>query len=302
MPLNEHLEDIALKDTYIDYTNGQESDNFHLNSHPEDLARNSLDVEEQVDLDIYRGEPIEPTPETKVRYSEEPDRYSVASSSSTSSLNVGRRLGGLANVVEAAISRWAKLHSSASSITTSSSSSSESKSLSKRRPRARRRMSTATFQSHEQAILLRKRAHEQSKTIAREFNLLLPSHLTDGVQGVSRRVVGSSSQSGRGKRIVKTASLSEMMRHLDHALRKSAKHQRPHQERNTELEPASSMDKGKHKAVSTTEDGQGQSSIRRQHSPLNHSEKGWWLDVANPTFDDLRKLAKVSNNQSDHTS
>ena len=150
MSLSEHLEDLALKDSYFNYTNQNDNGSFHLNSHPEDLARNSLDVEEEADVDIYRGEAIDPFPQAKIRYSEDPDRYTVASSASSSSLNVGRRLGGLANVVEAAISRWAKLHSSASSITTSTSSSTESKSLSKRRPRARRRMSTATFQSHEQ--------------------------------------------------------------------------------------------------------------------------------------------------------
>lgn len=293
MESNKHLEDLDLTDSFPAPRSSSDEhgiDNLHLDGHLGTHSAAAALYEETKDSDIYRGERVEAPVPIGVQHSDDFERSSVASSSSSSSLNVGRRLGGLANVVEAAITRWAKLHSSDSSIASSSSSSTDSKTTGRRRPKSHHRTSTATIHSHEQALLLRKRAREQSKAIGREFNLLLPIHLAEGAYGKNGKKAGTRTE-GQDWRSFRTLSLAEISSRLDSVLRKSAKHRRM-QDRSAGVESISPVDKGKSRA--TAKESQGSSVFRFQSNPDTSAEKGWWLDVANPTFQDLRELARAS--------
>lgn len=267
--------------------------------------------DEATDFDIYRGGRLSPTP-IHVSAPQPPDidEQSLASSSSSSSLNVGRRLGALATVVEAAITRWARTHSSASSSSSSSSSSNSSDSATTRthvtRPRKGRRYSsfaTVHNAAYERAILARKKAREEFRVSPREFTLLLPMELVPGLSHLS-----PASESGprsaetrrqaKERRIIKTTSMPLILAQLDSALKKSAKWRRT-QERTAILDASltSTACKGKSKKVNATGEA---SAAPRPPSTLPRAaevpttEKGWWLDVASPSWDDLRAIGKVN--------
>ena len=258
------------------------------------------------DTDIYRGEPpLEPREvdldERSVAHSS--SGSSSSSSSSDSSLNVGRRLGALASVVETAISRWARAHSSASSTTsspsTTSSVSSNNRTVTTRRRRGRRYSSTASVHNavHERAILARKRAQEEFRVAPREFQLLLPSEFAPGQSRQAGASYKTTEEQARERRIFRTLLLPDILTRLDSALKKSAKARR-HLERAaaSEASSLSSSAKGKGKSVLQhvfDKAGSSSSLSSKTTGRLLKHEKSWWLDVASPTWDDLRSIGKV---------
>ena len=254
----------------------------------QDNAYAALDGERHAmdpsDSDIYRGEQGPPAAEHAAE-----DAASVApssspsSSSSSSSLNVGRRLGALASVVEAAISRWARTHSSASSTTSSSSSSSSASSTTRthtaRRPKGRRYSSTASVHNaaHERAFLALKRAQEIFRVVPREFTLLLPPTPESNQERPSTAV----RKQDQDDRVIHTSSLPLILSHLDSALKKSAKAKR-----------AANKGKGKNNG-SRQENGKGKASQEPSVVKETAPSGCWWLDIASPTWDDLRTIGKV---------
>ncbi|KAL5519085.1 hypothetical protein ACEPAH_768 [Sanghuangporus vaninii] len=231
------------------------------------------------DSDIYRGEQHP----SVVPAAEDAASVASSSSSSSSSLNVGRRLGALASVVEAAISRWARTHSSASSTTSSSSSSSVSSTTrthTTRKPRGRRYSNSASVHNaaHERAFLALKRAQEEFRVVPREFTLLLPSNSDpDQDQDATSTML---SDEEKERRILRTASLPFILSRLDSALKKSARAKR-------------TANKGKGKGTTSRQVASKNATLPASHARGNMSPKCWWLDVASPTWDDLRSIGKL---------
>lgn len=261
--------------------------------------------------DIYRGVNKR---EQRMPLDTADDISSTTSSSSSSSLNVVRRLGALAAVVEHAISRWARAQSdsvsSSSSSTSSTSSSSTRSALTSRRFGRRRRdtrASTISLQTTltEQAIIARKKAREETRFVPRQFILLIPpSLISPGVRAKSHGDKGANNP--HIERITNSSSLQEVTQLLESVLRSSAR------ARKTQArfpEPSSSSwriagpspqqrnGKGKSKGV----DALVRENIPHTRTPpagvsladTVTANKGWWLDVASPTWEDMRTLGKV---------
>lgn len=284
------------------------------NARGSEYLKNPISERGLNDTDIYRGEPPSESRETdhdqrSVAHSSSGSTSSSSSSSSSdSSINVGRRLGALASVVEAAISRWARTHSSASSTTSSSSSSttssvsSNNRTVTTRRRRGRRYSSTASIHNavHERAILARKRAQEEFRVAPREFQLFLPPEYgpSQSRQAGGTRVVpsGVSEEQAKERRIIRTLSLPLILARLDSALKKSAKARR-HFERTaaSTIPSLSNSTKGKGRGLPQPDklnSGSNSSLVSKTMTTLPH-EKSWWLDVASPTWDDLRSIGKL---------
>ncbi|KAH8120176.1 hypothetical protein DFH11DRAFT_1558780 [Phellopilus nigrolimitatus] len=264
--------------------------------------------DEPSDSDIYRGEPRSSIPRIRIQdVGEESVASSSSSSTSSSSLNVGRRLGALATSVEAAITRWARIHSSSSSKSSSSSSSSASTTTRThvaRRRRSRRHSSSASVYNmvHERAILARKRAREEFRAIPREFTLLLPSEFVAGRTHPSH-FPKRESQSAEARvqanerRIIRTTSMPLIVAQLDSALKKSAKWRRT-REKTADIPLASVINKGKGRKPKASGDALNISqalaaSTSSKCTDVHTAEKGWWLDIASPTWDDLRSIGKL---------
>lgn len=260
--------------------------------------------------DIYRGAP------TTFALDGADD---ISENSSSSSSSIGP-LGALAAAVELAITRWAKIHSDGSSTTSSSSSSSGSTtkrtSVTRRRKSRRYSASASLFNiRHERAFYVRKKAREECKLVSREFTLLLPFEASDTLDksqtssGMHPNAIDNLVQ----QRVVKTTSMSLVLSHLDSALRKSAKLRR-NQERSTHSSDLSDYfhdrshtpsSKGTGKGKIKKSDGslderagttQPRSFARPSRSTdLQSYRKTWWLDVASPTWDDMRSIGKVNN-------
>ncbi|KAL5535391.1 hypothetical protein ACEPAF_3485 [Sanghuangporus sanghuang] len=235
------------------------------------------------DSDIYRGEQhpsVVPPAEDAASVA---SSSSSSSSSSSTSLNVGRRLGALASVVEAAISRWARTHSSSSSTTSSSSSSSVSSTTrthTTRKPRGRRYSNSASVHNaaHERAFLALKRAQEEFRVVPREFTLLLPSNSDpDQDQDATSTML---SDEEKERRIFRTASLPLILSRLDSALKKSARAKR-------------TANKGKGKGTTSRQAASKNATLPASHARGSMFPKCWWLDVASPTWDDLRSIGKL---------
>ncbi|KAI5121265.1 hypothetical protein M0805_002310 [Coniferiporia weirii] len=262
--------------------------------------------DEAADFDIYRGGRLSPSPDPP-----DIDELSIAPSSSSSSSNTGRRFGALAAVVEAAITRWARAHSSASSSTSSSSSSSSYSGLTTSRTHATRHRKSRRYSSaaslhnaaHERAILARKRAREEFRVTPRELTLLLPSELVLGPASLQTSEGGphaaETREQAKERRIIRTTSMPLILGQLDSALKKSAKWKRT-QERSAipDVSSMSMISKGKGKKGKSF----GETSVSSQalsSSALSRitetptTEKGWWLDVASPSWDDLRSIGRI---------
>lgn len=257
---------------------------------------------EDDDEDIYRGE--RPPSLRTFTGQREPDAdassiatsssSSSSSSSSNSSLNIGRKLGGLAAVVEQAISRWARKHSSASSVSSGSSSTSSASStprtVTTRRRRRRRNSSTLSLKSaeHERVLLARKRARARLRVSPREFVLLEPPHLAQMHQVAGNDVL---------ERTIRTTSMPLVLSHLEDALKKSSKPHRvpPNVIGATSNGETATHSKKKGKAVDTgvTSDVPNPLPSGQRKSGVRERRQSWWLDVSSPTWNDMRELGKV---------
>ncbi|KAF8898788.1 hypothetical protein BD779DRAFT_1485544 [Infundibulicybe gibba] len=247
--------------------------------------------------DIYRGDP----PSRPCSPDQDHISSSSSSSSSSDSFIGGGRLGAIAAVVELAISRWARGNVSSSSSSSSSSSRSSIVTLS-RSQRSRRRKPGSTFGNQSErdiaACITRIKAREESRQIPRSFALYIPPSLAprpglpvDGQMSTDQR------------RIESTSSLSSILNQLDAILKRNTRTRR-HHDRNRiprpesyipppnrsasfpEIDTLRKTRKGKHRESNTTA-GSGPIPSREQ------STKAWFLDVASPTWEDMRAIGKL---------
>jgi magnesium transporter len=260
------------------------------------------------------------------RSAESPMSSSIASSNSVRL--AGGRFGTLATRLERAITRWARTNwgDSSSSITSSNSSETShssflTRSKSKRSRRKRHPPSLADTIQREQserAVAARLRAREIGRMIPREFNLYSPplsdaGHIEEEEQ-----------------RSVRAFSLEAILPQLEHICRKPGKRHRrpghhshpprtvldqlhhPHRHHNLEARSAPRTDtievpslkaekgKGKDKisyARPTPNPLQSASTSRRDPGEEKPAQ-AWWLDVASPSWEDMRTLGKASSSLS----
>ncbi|KAI0003718.1 hypothetical protein BJV74DRAFT_811126 [Russula compacta] len=283
--------------------------------------------DESLDQDIYRGDrhstlqTPEPGPATSIK------SVSSASSGSGSSVRLaGGRLGALATRLERAITRWARKNwaDSSSSVTSSSSSDSSRSSFrtaNKSSRRKRRPPSIADIQQREQserAIAARIRAREIGRAVPREFNLYAPPLFPLQDPGPIEEE----------QRVMRAFSLDVMLPHLDRLLRKPGKprrsrhrsrsrtesdqardqrHLHPQQGHSAEdaasiasrtdalNDPSLTAEKGKDKIPCTTP------SLDPLQVPLTFTRdsvarmprQAWWLDVASPSWEDMKTLGRL---------
>ncbi len=254
---------------------------------------------------------------------------SFSTMSSGSFRLAGGRLGTLATRLEHAITRWAHKNWADSSSSLASSASSETRSSfrtsnkSKKSSRRRRRPpSLANIQQREQserAVAARIRAREIGRIVPREFNLYSPPPPS---------VSQDADLVKHEQRVIRTFSLDVMLPHLEHIRRKPAKprrtrhrahaprteHDQPHLLRHlhppqgpsaeVEARSASHSDaledplrKGKGKITLTApppNPPQITSTSRRNPVEVKPPQ-AWWLDVASPSWEDMRTLGKASS-------
>lgn len=263
-----------------------------------------------------------------------PEQRSVVSSTSpstasSSSVRLAGAFGALATRLERAITRWARTNWADSSSSMTSSTSSETshssfrtRNKSKRSRRKRPPPSLADTVQREQserAVAARLRARDIGRMIPREFNLYSPP-------------LSDSDHIEEEQRSVRAFSLETILPQLEHICRKSGKRRRPgHHSRapRTELDqphgphrhhthrghfsklearsaprtatlgdPFLKVEKGKGKdkisyARPTPNPLQAASSSRTDPGEEKPAQ-AWWLDVASPSWEDMRTLGKAS--------
>ncbi|KAG5352265.1 hypothetical protein C0989_003013 [Termitomyces sp. Mn162] len=193
------------------------------------------------------------------------------------------RLGAIAAVVELAISRWARQWTRGTA-SDSSSSSSRSSIITLSRPqrlRIRRRRSVATVQSDQSerdiaARISLLKAREESRQVPRNFTLYLPPSI--------------SSSEDVAPRITPTNSLPVLLQQLDIVVKKATKAHRNHDRQH--------LPSGKNRAKQPVrhQDYMLPSPAVQSFIPQSIKPKAWYLDVASPTWEDMRTLGKVSIN------
>ncbi|KIK94077.1 hypothetical protein PAXRUDRAFT_828359 [Paxillus rubicundulus Ve08.2h10] len=268
--------------------------------------------------DIYRGDHPPPRPADVESFCSPPESSSSSSSSSGSFIT---GIGALAAVVEHAITRWARRNSSGSSSSTSSLSSKSHRSSvftrSRHNRRRRQKPSSATLQSlaSERDVAARIRARHESRRVPREFTLYLPPELNFGQSELSSPYPRYPTE-----HVCRSSSLPQVLNELESCLKKSSKLRRNKEKAQAmsslsplsvyqdhalpdsvkaPSRPASFTDltalrpsrKGKQKEPT---------GVRLAVSPapgtppdIRRAPKAWWLDVANPTWDDMRSIGKL---------
>ena len=263
----------------------------------------------QHDNDIYRGDP----PPQSSLLDTAPSIISFSSSSSSSaSLPPASPLGAIAAKLELAISRWAKnVRGNSSTSDSSSSHSSSSLSSTKSQQTQRTRRTTGSLSSlrtlqSERAIatrISRMKALEASRRIPRQFSLYLAvSH--EYPQNRSGVAVPENDHP-----VIVSTSLPLVLNQLDLATRKAASN---HRLRQRHRNPSSTLDFSSF-ALQTADDNQSgsvrppaprgrkgkhrQSLVTLQSPPVIEKPmskpQAWFLDVASPTWADLRAIGKV---------
>ncbi|KAF8632619.1 hypothetical protein AX15_001821 [Amanita polypyramis BW_CC] len=252
------------------------------------------------DGDIYRD--FSPRPRS-------PSIISLSSSSSSSSSALfPTRLGALAAVVEHAITRWARRRRSSSSGSTSSLSSRSSILTNTRSiKRSRRHLSSSSFLSANterdfSAHVALIKARKESQRVPRLFSLYLPPSL-----------LPEKHRFGNSQQLTITASLPLVLNRLESTLKHSLKAQRAHKRvrvltaPSVDLNSASSTvhtDSVNHFAKTTTpgnRKGKGKANSLPTMMEQNITvelkprliPKAWYLDVASPSWEDLRAIGKL---------
>lgn len=251
-----------------------------------DAEGDEVDEDLLLDSDVYRGEPTPSTHQLPRATTLTFETPSILSSDSSSSINVGRRIGAIAVAVEYAITRWARSHSSGSSTTSSSSSSSSSSGSSRRTQTTRlkrRRKYSETASTHnaarERELHERKRVYAESRVCSRDFTLFLPPDLADlriGKPDPNSMLL----EDDKSKRVIQTTSLPDIMARLDVCLKRSARARKKGKARAQEAQAGT--------------DSGAQMRTNISATPAEGSQRGWWLDVSSPNWSDLRSIGKVS--------
>jgi magnesium transporter len=272
------------------------------------------------DHDIYRGEPSQPQQPPNTA----PSIISTSTSSSASSLLAASRLGAIAAKLELAISRWAKnVRGNSFSASESSSSHSTSSSIvtltKPQHTRWRRRSSVSslrTLQSEREisARISRMKALEESRRIPRHFTLYLPLSISlRSPQNHSGAAMDIEDRQTTNQSLTSSTSLTLVLNQLDLAIKKTERNRRTRQRHRNPPRNTSNLDfssfpsqlvhdnqfgsgpdpraprgrKGKHRESSTAAE-----STPIMEEPISKSQ-AWFLDVANPTWADLRAIGKV---------
>lgn len=271
---------------------------------PNEALRDCFEVDES---DIYRGTPPSPSMDRSRSLD------SIASSSSSESFFGRGRLGAIAAVVELAISRWARGNSFGSSSSSSSSdTSSVTPSRSQRARLQRRRSSVGTLQTVQSerdfaARIHRIKAREESRQTPRKFALYLPPSLFVEQLGTEK--------GEHTKRIIWTASLPLVLGQLDAALKKAAKYRRgqlrthipryfpkgmhtPHHDYMLPRDVTAQLAKNDGNTLPSGRKGKHR-TVASSDTPITSTDKttakkAWFLDVASPTWEDMRAIGKVS--------
>ncbi|KAG5649900.1 hypothetical protein H0H81_001561 [Sphagnurus paluster] len=169
------------------------------------------------------------------------------------------RLGVLSTVLEIAISRWARANDADSDLDTLSD-----------RPSIRRRRGAATIHSLQSerdftAHISLLKAREQSRQIPPQFTLYLPPSLAPRSASLDAK-----------HHVISTASLSTLLPQLDTALKKAARAYRNHTRQRAPV------------THTNLRDCMLQSPAEPPAKPPS-----WYLDVASPTWQDMRTLGKM---------
>src|SRR5258708_37792376 len=288
--------------------------------------RELVDHETVDDANIYRGD--RPTTPQTQELGSAASLKSISIASSGSSRLPGGRLGALATRLEQAIARWARKNWADSSSSIISSATSDTSRWSfrttTRSSRRRRPPSIADIlhrEESERAVAARIRAREISRVVPREFNLCAPPPSLSQDAGPIEEE----------QRVVRTFALDVMLPHLNPLLRSSGKHRRPrnrsriprteldyHHQRHLHPRQAHSVEDESHdvshndalRAPSlTAEKGKGKipstmplpdalqtsSTSRSQRDPVaGKPRQAWQLDVASPTWGDMKTLGRVN--------
>ena len=272
------------------------------------------------DHDIYRGEPSQPQQPLYTAPS------IISTSSSASSLLAATRLGAIAAKLELAISRWAKnVRGNSSSASDSSSSHSSSSSIvtltksqhTRRRSRRSSVSSLRTLQSEREILarISRMKALEESRRIPRHFTLYLPLSISlRSLQNHSDAAIDIEDRQSTNQTLTSSTSLTLVLNQLELAIKKAGRDRRTRQRHRNPPRNTTSLDspsfpsqlvhnnqfgpgpdhpraprgrKGKHRESSTT----------AEFTPIMEEPifkpQAWFLDVANPTWADLRAIGKV---------
>lgn len=220
----------------------------------------------------------------------------ASSSSSTSAWSFIPRIGALAAVVEHAISRWARRTSSASSTTDSStssypdrSSSSHTRAFGRRR---RARSASAASAASEREVAARIRARRMFRHVPREFTFYLPPELVvddqHGLVHAPREAVIHASSLDHILGAIKKASrlrrAEGAVSHMDSSIPSL------YTDRRSVPTPRKRNGKQREDDMSRPLSGLYSSPIHKGRTP-----RAWWLNIANPTWDDMRTIGKVCN-------
>ena len=255
--------------------------------------------------DIYRGEP---PPQPQSLYT----APSIITTSSSSLLSIGH-LGTIAAKLEFAISQWARNarrnYSSASnsSLSYSSSSSSSLSTLTKFRQTRRTRRpgsslsSLRTLQS-ERAIttrISRMKALEASRRIPRQFSLYLPPFIS------AQNKSGVAALGNDHHPLTISTALPLVLNQLELAVKRSPRNSRSHQRHRGPPPRTSHTPDDNYPGLDDIRTPQGRKGKRPESPPrpklLPIIEKpmtkpqAWFLDVASPTWADLRAIGKVQS-------
>jgi len=266
--------------------------------------------------DIYRGEvEREPTLHSQVPAS---SVSSCSSSSDSLSFLAGGRFGAIAAKLELAISRWAKhvrgnSSSASSSSTTSSVSSLPTLSRSQFISRRRRRSSVSSLHTlHSEreiaARITRLKALRISRQIPREFCLYLPLSIREA-QSASQTGVDLNSNTRSDRPAISTSSLPTILSQIEVAIRNTGRqHRHRHRRRgnrtfeemNHQLLAYAGPSTNNSLTTSVRRDRKGKAQANNIFKPTTIVEEphtkpqAWFLDVANPSWADLRAIGKVS--------
>ncbi|KAF8310993.1 hypothetical protein DL93DRAFT_2140147 [Clavulina sp. PMI_390] len=249
--------------------------------------------------DIYRGPTIHLS-DLPPHGRESPSRASSSTTTSSSSASTALVQRALAAVVELAISRWARSGSSSES-----SSSASSVQVRRRRPQRRsRRGSVSTLAVDPENIARTREAIERARRVPRGFSLIVPELLSGR----------------RSLQALETTSLPLILSTLQASFKvgarlrrdkpESGRHPGPQLPADVEtlLSPPSRFPKPE---IPTQNNADTRLDLRRRQKQLKTlvrpsfglsvkpaggfslGQRAWWLDVASPTWEDMRTLGTL---------
>lgn len=245
--------------------------------------------------DVYRGD-------RQHNISRPADAHSIhpSFSSSSSGSSPVSGIGALATVVEHAISRWAHRYLPAS-LPSGSSVSLHTQRSSAYTPSRRHdwrhkgRPVSLNATISECNMSSRIGAGQESRRVPREFTLYLPSELT---RDNSAFPVYDAQQA-----VFRGASLSHVLSRLENARKNAArprKGKKIYRPAGCPVVVPSGRSQGLNRALSLTDVTAIRQSKGKQRAisvltPVQSGKasKAWWLDVANPNWDDLRTIGKL---------